>query len=178
MNFGTYIDSDWSGNSNYNAFNAKVEHRSNSLLFTAVYTWAKSIDSKSAAAGIGNDVAGWQGFLNNADIRRDRGRSEFDVDHRLVSSIVYELPVGRGKRFGGSMPISWLISMIGGWQVNAIATFQSGFPLTISAADAGGLNDTFGTNRANLVGTPRLIKSVQPVVRHISVRSAWQGCLG
>ena len=31
----TYIDSDWSGNSSYNAFNAKVEHRSNSLLFTA-----------------------------------------------------------------------------------------------------------------------------------------------
>ena len=48
--------------------------------------------------------------------------------------------------------------MIGGWQVNAIATFQNGFPLTISAADAGGLNDTFGTNRANLVGRPRLIK--------------------
>jgi Carboxypeptidase regulatory-like domain len=159
VNFGTYIDSDWSGNSSYNAFNAKVEHRSNSFLFTAVYTWAKSIDSKSAAAGIGNDVAGWQGFLNNADIRRDRGRSEFDVDHRLVSSFVYELPVGRGKKFGGGMnKVADLI--IGGWQVNAIATFQNGFPLTVSAADAGGLNDTFGTNRANLVGTPRLVKSV------------------
>ncbi|HEY7181065.1 MAG TPA: carboxypeptidase regulatory-like domain-containing protein, partial [Blastocatellia bacterium] len=103
-NFVTYIDSDFSGNSSYNAFNAKVEHRSNSLLFTTVYTWAKSIDSKSAAAGIGNDVAGWQGFLDNNDIRRDRGRSEFDVDHRLVSSLVYELPVGRGKRFGGKLP--------------------------------------------------------------------------
>ena len=104
VNFATYIDSDWSGNSSYNAFNAKIEHRSNSMLFTTVYTWAKSIDSKSAAAGIGNDVAGWQGFLDNADIRRDRGRSEFDVDHRLVSSLVYELPVGRGKKFGNGMP--------------------------------------------------------------------------
>jgi len=151
VNFATYIDSDWSGNSSYNAFNAKVEHRSNSLLFTAVYTWAKSIDSKSAAAGIGNDVAGWQGFLNNNDIRRDRGRSEFDVDHRLVSSFVYELPVGRGKKFGGDMHKAVDV-LIGGWQVNAIATFQSGFPMTISAADAGGLNDTSGTNRANIVG--------------------------
>lgn len=158
-NFATYIDSDWSGNSSYNAFNAKIEHRSNSLLFTAVYTWAKSIDSKSAAAGIGNDIAGWQGFLNNADIRRDRGRSEFDVDHRLVSSFVYELPVGRGKKFLGDMPkVADVI--IGGWQVNAIATFQRGFPLTISAADVGGLNDSFGTNRADVVGTPKLIKSV------------------
>jgi Carboxypeptidase regulatory-like domain len=152
-NFATYIDSDWSGNSNYNAFNAKVEHRSRSLLFTVVYTWAKSIDTKSAAAGIGNDVAGWQGFLNNHDVRRDRGRSEFDVDHRLVSSFVYELPVGRGKKFGGNMNKA-LDLVIGGWQVNGIATFQSGFPMTISAADSGGLNDTSGTNRADLVGDP------------------------
>lgn len=152
-NFATFIDSDWSGNSSYNAFNAKVEHRANTLLFTAVYTWAKSIDSKSAAAGIGNDVAGWQGFLNNNDLRRDRGRSEFDVDHRLVSSFVYELPVGRNKRFGGNMPkIADVI--VGGWQVNGIATFQSGFPMTISAQDVGGLNDTQGTNRADLVGDP------------------------
>ena len=159
VNFATYIDSDWSGNSSYNAFNAKIEHRSNSLLFTMVYTWAKSIDSKSAAAGIGNDVAGWQGFLDNSDIRRDRGRSEFDVDHRLVSSFVYELPIGRGKKFGNSLPkIADVV--IGGWQVNGIATFQSGFPMTISAADVGGLNDTFGTNRADLVGTATLTKTL------------------
>ena len=159
VNFATYIDSDWSGNASYNAFNAKIEHRSNSLLFTMVYTWAKSIDSKSAAAGIGNDVAGWQGFLDNSDIRRDRGRSEFDVDHRLVSSFVYELPIGRGKKFGSSLPkIADVV--IGGWQVNGIATFQSGFPMTISAADVGGLNDTFGTNRADLVGTATLTKTL------------------
>jgi outer membrane receptor protein involved in Fe transport len=158
-NFGVYIDSDWSGNSSYNAFNAKVEHRSNSMLFTMVYTWAKSIDSKSAAAGIGNDVAGWQGFLNNADVRRDRGLSEFDVDHRLVSSLVYELPVGRGKKFGGNLPKA-VDLVIGGWQVNTIATFQRGFPLTVTAADLGGLNDTFNTNRADLVGTPKLTKTL------------------
>ena len=159
VNFGTYIDSDWSGNSSYNAVNVKIEHRSNTMLFTAVYTFAKSIDSKSAAAGIGNDVAGWQGFLNNADIRRDRGRSEFDVDHRLVSSLVYELPIGRGKKFGSNLHKAADL-IIGGWQVNAIATFQSGFPMTITAADLGGLNDTFGTNRANLVGTAKLTKTI------------------
>jgi hypothetical protein len=176
-NFGTYIDSDWSGNSSYNAFNAKVEHRSNSLLFTAVYTWAKSIDNKSAAAGIGNDVAGWQGFLNNADIRRDRGRSEFDVDHRLVSSFVYELPIGRGKKYGGDLPKAADL-IIGGWQVNAIATFQRGFPMSITAADVGGLNDTFGTNRANLVGPLTLIKSVDKWFETSSFRQPAAGFLG
>jgi hypothetical protein len=150
-NFATYIDSDWSGNSSYNAFNAKVEHRSSSFLFTAVYTFAKSIDNKSAAAGIGNDVAGWQGFLNNHDVKRDRGRSEFDVDHRLVSSFVYELPIGRNKKFGGNMHKA-LDLVIGGWQVNGIFTLQRGFPMSITAADQGGLNDTSGTNRADIVG--------------------------
>ena len=176
-NFVTYIDSDWSGNSSYNAFNAKVEHRSNALLFTAVYTWAKSIDNKSAAAGIGNDVAGWQGFLNNADIRRDRGRSEFDVDHRLVSSVVYELPVGRGKRFGSDMP-RVVDVIVGGWQVNAIATFQRGFPMTVTAADVGGLNDTFGTNRADLVGTPKLTKTLNQWFDTSAFRQPAAGFLG
>jgi hypothetical protein len=176
-NFVTYIDSDWSGNSSYNAFNAKVEHRSNSLLFTMVYTWAKSIDSKSAAAGIGNDVAGWQGFLNNADVRRDRGLSEFNVDHRLVSSLVYELPIGRGKKFGGNLPKA-VDLVIGGWQVNAIATFQRGFPLTVTAADLGGLNDTFNTNRADLVGTPRLTKTLNQWFDTSAFRQPAAGFLG
>lgn len=152
-NFGTYIDSDWSGNSSYNAFNARFEHRSSWLLVTTAYTWAKSIDSKSAAAGIGNDVAGWQGFLYNHDVRRDRGRSEFDVDHRLVNSFVMELPVGRGRKYLGSTN-RVVDAIAGGWQVNGIVTFQSGFPMTISAADVGGLADTFGTNRADIVGDP------------------------
>ena len=44
--------------------------------------------------------------------------------------------------------------MVGGWQVNGIYTWQRGFPITITASDLGGLNDTFGTNRADLVGDP------------------------
>jgi outer membrane receptor protein involved in Fe transport len=150
-NFAVYIDSDWSGNSIYNSLNTKLEHRSNNFLLTTVYTWARSIDSKSAAAGIGNDVAGWQGFLNNHDVRRDRGRSEFNVDHRLVTSFVYQVPVGRGMKYMASIPKAADI-VIGGWQVNAIVTFQGGFPMTITAADVGGLNDTFGTNRADIAG--------------------------
>jgi hypothetical protein len=45
-------------------------------------------------------------------------------------------------------------ALIGGWQINGIYTWQRGFPITIIAADVGGLNDTFGTNRADLVGDP------------------------
>jgi hypothetical protein len=152
-NFVTYIDSDWSGNSSYHSMNAKLERHTSSLIATVVYTWAKSIDNKSAAAGIGQDIAGWQGFLNNHDVRRDRGRSDFDVDHRFVASFVYDLPFGQGQRFA-SDATGLKEALVGGWQVNGIATLQKGFPMAIAASDIGGLNDSFGTNRADLVGDP------------------------
>ena len=153
-NFVTYIDSDWSGRSNYNALNAKLEHRSAGAILTFAYTWAKSTDSKSAAAGIGaSGFNGWQGFLNNHDPERDYGLSDFDVDHRLVGSFVYNLPFGSGERFAKDATGA-KNALVGGWQVNGIYTWQRGFPLTIVAADLGGLNDTAGTNRADLVGDP------------------------
>ena len=78
--------------------NTKLEHRGRGSLLTFAYTWAKSTDSKSAAAGIGaTGFNGWQGFLNNHDPERDHGLSDFDVDHRLVGSFVYNLPFGNGE---------------------------------------------------------------------------------
>jgi hypothetical protein len=71
-----------------------------------------------------------------------------------VTSFVYDLPFGRGRRLGNSISKAADV-FIGGWQVNGIATFQRGFPLSITAADSGNLLDSFGTNRANLVGDPR-----------------------
>jgi len=153
-NFVVYIDSNWGGRSNYNAFNTKLEHRGRGSLLTFAYTWAKSTDSKSAAAGIGaSGFNGWQGFLNNHDPERDHGLSDFDVDHRMVGSFVYNLPFGNGEKFAGDAT-GVKNAIVGGWQVNGIYTWQHGFPITITAADLGGLNDTFGSNRADLVGDP------------------------
>jgi hypothetical protein len=150
-NFVTYIDSDWGGVSSYNAFNLKLEKRTSTMIFTSAYTWSKSLDTKSAAAGIGNAIAGWQGFLDNHDARRDYGLSDFNVNHRLVTSFVYELPFGRGKKFLSNAP-GVVNQILGGWQVNGIVTFQGGFPMTFQANDVGGLNDTQGTNRPDIVG--------------------------
>jgi hypothetical protein len=153
-NFGVYIDSDWSGRSNFHGFNTKLEHRARAALLTFAYTWAKSTDTKSAAAGIGaTGFNGWQGFLDNHDPDRDHGLSDFDVDHRLVASFVYNLPMGNGERIAGDATGA-KEALVGGWQVNGIYTWQRGFPLTVTAADLGGLNDSFGTNRADLVGDP------------------------
>jgi hypothetical protein len=150
--FGVYINSDWTGFSNYNAFNAKLERRARGLLATLAYTWAKSTDTKSAAAGIGaTGFNGWQGFLDNHDPLRDHGLSDFDVDHRLVGSFVYNLPFGRGEKFAGDASPA-KDALVGGWQVNGIYTWQRGFPITIQATDIGGVLDTFGQNRADIIG--------------------------
>jgi hypothetical protein len=143
-----FLDSQWNGYSNYNAGNVKLERRSSSLALVAVYTWAKSLDDKSAAAGVGGTNA-FAGHMDEHNIRLDYGRSSYDVDHRFVTSLVYQLPFGRGKKFGSSMNKAADL-VVGGWQVTAITTFQAGFPFDVLADDKLGLLTTF-TQRANLV---------------------------
>ena len=87
------------------------------MALTAVYTWAKSLDDKSAAAGVGaQNFNGWQGYLDNHDPNRDYGPSDFNVGQRFVSSFVYDLPVGKGKKFGGNLNKAADL-LIGGWEV-------------------------------------------------------------
>ena len=131
---GFYINSDWHGYSNYNAINAKFEHRTSSLAVTAVYTWAKSLDNKSAAAGIGATGTGFQGFMDNHNPQLDYGPSDFDVSQRFVASYVYDLPIGRGKKVLGNVNRAADI-LVGGWGLTGITTFQTGFPFGIGASD-------------------------------------------
>ena len=129
-----FINSDWHGYSNYNAVNAKFEHRTSSLAVTAVYTWAKSLDNKSAAAGVGASGAGYQGFMDNHNPQLDYGPSDFDVSQRFVASYVYDLPIGRGKKVLGNVNRAADV-LVGGWGLTGITTFQTGFPFGINASD-------------------------------------------
>jgi Carboxypeptidase regulatory-like domain len=138
-----YINSDWHGYSHYNGVNFKFEHRAHDLAATVVYTWANSKDDKSAAAGVGATGAGYQGFMDNHNPQLDYGPSDFDVDQRFVASYVYDLPFGHGKKYGsgGNRATDLLI---GGWETTGIATFQDGFPFSITASDVRGvLNSQF-----------------------------------
>jgi outer membrane receptor protein involved in Fe transport len=143
-----FLGSQWNGYSSYNAGNVKLERRSNSIALVAVYTWAKSLDDKSAAAGVGSTNA-FAGHMNENDQALDYGRSDFDVSQRFVTSLVYQLPVGRGRHFGSNMNRAADLA-IGGWQVTAITTFQAGFPYSVLANDKLNLLTTF-TQRANIV---------------------------
>ena len=83
---GFYVDGDFHGYGNYNAANVEFEHRAHDLAATAVFTWARSLDIKSAAAGVGATGAGYQGFENNHNPSLDYGPSDFDVDKRFVAT--------------------------------------------------------------------------------------------
>jgi hypothetical protein len=138
-----YINSDWHGYSHYNAMNIKFEHRARDLAATAIYTWANSKDDKSAAAGVGATGAGYQGFMDNHRPELDYGPSDFDVDQRFVASYIYQLPFGHGKKVGASVNHATDL-LIGGWETTGIATFQTGFPFSITANDIQGvLNSQF-----------------------------------
>ncbi len=145
------LDSSWQGYSNYNAANIKLERRATDMAFVAVYTWSKSMDDKSAAAGIGATNS-FAGHMNDHNPNLDYGPSDFNVGQRFVASYVYDLPVGRGKRYLATT--SRLADVaVGGWEVTGIGTFQEGFPFSILANDTYGLLNTFN-QRANF--TPHL----------------------
>ena len=143
------LDSKWSGYSNYNAGNVKLERRSSDLAAVLVYTYSKSMDDKSAAAGIGA-TNGFAGHLDDRNPSRDYARSDFDVGQRFVASFVYNLPFGTGKKFLGTANKATNLA-VGGWELTNIATFQKGFPFSVLGNDKYGLLSAY-TQRANING--------------------------
>jgi hypothetical protein len=112
------------GNGNYNSLSVKATRRfSEGVSVISSYTWAKSIDTTSGIRNQGNDTLYPQ---NMYCLACERGLSAFDTKHRIVTSVLYDLPVGKGKRLGINNPIA--DALFGGWNVGGILTLQSGMP--------------------------------------------------
>ena len=151
-NFGEILDEEFTGWSNYNAGDLRLQRSSAALTLVASYTYSKSMDDKSATAAVGGDAGGAFGVQDAHNIPGDYARSGFDVGQRLAFTAVAALPVGRGKMFLGNA--SHLTdALIGGWQVNTIYQLQKGFPFSIAGTDVGSVNEA-RSERANLVGNP------------------------
>ncbi len=116
------------GNSLYHSFTLRVEKRlSRGLNVLVALTTGKLIDDVSQQVSFLGAAGLKQDFYNRAG---ERSVSSQDVSQRLVISAQYDLPFGKGKQYLSSMPtaLDWAI---GGWQVNAIVTYQGGTPLAI-----------------------------------------------
>ncbi len=114
--------------STYHGLLTKVEKRfSHGLQGLFSYTWSKAIDFGGSAGSGGGSTGGPQTITC---IRCGRGASGYDVKHRAVTSVVYDIPFGKGRKFanlGG--PVDWII---GGWRVNTITTLSTGRAFTVN----------------------------------------------
>jgi hypothetical protein len=115
-------------NANYNSGSVKITRRfSQGVSLTSSYTWSKSIDNTSAIRNQGFDTLFPQ---DNRCRRCDRALSSFDTRHRFVLGGVYELPAGKGKSW--NIQNSVANTLLGGWDLSAGVTIQSGVPQTLS----------------------------------------------
>jgi hypothetical protein len=167
-------------NSSYNALNVKLQHHSGNLNLLVNYAWSKSIDDKSAASTTGSDQ-GWGGVTDTYNVKYDRAVSSFDVPHRLVTAFVYDIPIGRGKQLLPNLNSVGNL-LLGGWQINGIATFQSGQPYSIFSYDSSGLLGLTSQNmaRADLVGDPTkdFHKSLEEWINTSAFREPAPGLFG
>ena len=110
--FGGVSTTTSEGKSWYDALQLRVDRRfAQGFTVQAAYTWSKFMEAT--------------GFLNGGDDAPARVISDQDYPHRLSLSGIYELPFGRGRRFGARAP-RVVDALAGGWQVQAIYAAQSG----------------------------------------------------
>ena len=127
------------GDNRYDALQAKLAGRpASGLWLLAHYTLARARQD------------GPEQFFHDRELQR--GRPDWARTHRFVLASTYELPFGRGKRFLADASTG-LDRLVGGWQVNANATIQSGLPFEVTYREAF-LDRDVAPNRPDLIGDP------------------------
>ncbi len=155
-NWGLIFSRDAGANSIYNSMQLELNRRlSNGLSFTTAYTLAKNLADNAgpAPSGYAGETGGGR-VTNSLDRRADRGDVYATRRHRFVTTFVYDLPFGAGRRFmASSNRLADLV--LGGWQLSSILTLQSGPFLTpvFSGGDPSGTNaPSRGSQRPDRIG--------------------------
>ena len=145
-NFGLIFSRDAGANANYNSLQAELNRRfANGISFTTAYTLAKNLADNAgpAPSGFAGETGGGR-LTNSLDRRADRGNVYATRRHRFVSTMVYELPFGKGRKFMSTASRAADL-VLGGWQVSSILTLQTG-PFLTPTFNGG---DPSGTNAAS-----------------------------
>jgi hypothetical protein len=145
------------GRARYDSLQIKAETKSarHGLYALLGYTWSRTFDSGMPdGAGTFPGATYWP--LPGTQ-KADWGLSQINLNDQFTASILYELPFGKGKRFGGdwgAVPNA----AFGGWQVNVIEKATSGFPLfVVNGANGSGVNFQWNgssLNRPNQICNP------------------------
>jgi len=98
----------------YHALSVELERRySNGLMFQTFLTWAKDLGDEDVTPE------------NTFDRRRERAQTQITPYRRWTGFFIYELPIGRGKRYGSNLRGVGR-HLLGGWELSATATLQDG----------------------------------------------------
>lgn len=115
------------GSSFYNGMQLSIRKRlENGLSFDINYTYSHSLDDAS-----GNEAAGsitGVNILNPLRLQENRGDSDFDVRHLINANFVYQLPLGKGRKFFSNSG-KIINGILGGWQLTGIYRWNTGFPI-------------------------------------------------
>jgi hypothetical protein len=145
---------DYFGNSQFHSLQTRLERRfAGGFTLTGFYTFSRTIGDTSGFSAAGSPPGSPQGFQNPLNRRLEKSVDDQHQKHRLVASYLYELPLGRGRRFGGGWNGA-VDGMLGGWSVGGITTLASGQPQGVTVQ--GNPANTGDPNRPNLVGNARL----------------------
>ncbi|MCC6365588.1 MAG: TonB-dependent receptor [Bryobacterales bacterium] len=131
------------GMSTFHALNMKLERRfGEGFSVLGSYSWSHSIDTDSGGSfGSPN--------LNPANFQLDKGSSDFDIRQRFVTSIIYEIPIGRGKRILGNTGRAADLA-VGGWQITSTTVFQSGVNRSVTSPNLSTIS--YVSQRADATG--------------------------
>jgi len=173
QSFGAITWVDPAGFSSYNGLSIKAEHRfASGLYLLNAFTWSKALGNSEQALeyASGYYQANPQNIYNLA---AERGPSSFDSKFMNVTSLVYQLPFGKGRRFGSSWNTA-VDAFLGGWEINTINTANTGTPLDISYTPAAALDGTGripdyrgeAIQRPNLIGNPADLRSADFVHKY------------
>jgi Carboxypeptidase regulatory-like domain len=128
---------------NYNALQVVLQKRySNGLQGQVSYTWSHCLTNNSGYYGVWSQTSATPGspyYQNLYDPQADYASCYFDSRNLLSAYATYDLPFGKGRKYGSNMN-SVVNAVVGNWQANAIISIHSGFPLAVYEA-----TDTSGT---------------------------------
>jgi hypothetical protein len=149
------------GFGSYEGLQVKLEKKnSHGLYFLNSFTWSKAIDN---APGHLENYDGDNSRINYYDHSLERGLSSYNQPLNDTFSVLYDLPVGHGRRFDvGNKALDYIV---GGWSLNMINTMSSGLPLDIGyAATTQQQVSDLVSERPNLVpGQPLYLNTGNPI---------------
>ncbi|MBS1828218.1 MAG: carboxypeptidase regulatory-like domain-containing protein [Acidobacteria bacterium] len=154
---------DWFGNSQFHSLQTRLEKRlSSGSSFLIGYTFSKTIGDTGGFSAAGNPPGTPQGFQNPLNRRLEKALDDQNLRHRLVASHQYDLPFGKGRRFGSNWK-GVSDAVFGGWSIGGITTLASGQPMGLTVR--GDQANTGDPNRPNVVGDWHLSRDARTLDR-------------